>query len=159
MLKYTFGISKTGFCYAFDLQVNYMPYWWFHFQNEIPITCLFTNWKCTYILDFRTWRWSALNMGFMDKRPSRMHGQCFFRSWAGRTTVLSWVQKISKTLWEPSPTPISLSLQVRKGYSLASAAKWSVMNRWKAHDMKLQESKIGPPDNNTCLKVHVYIGF
>ena len=28
-----------------------MLYWWFHFDNEIPITCLFTQWKWTYILD------------------------------------------------------------------------------------------------------------
>ena len=42
------------------------------------INCLFTNWKCTYILDFRPKRWSALNMGFVIKRPSRMQGHCFF---------------------------------------------------------------------------------
>ena len=26
--------------------------------------------------------------------PSRMQGQCYFRSWAGRAVVFSWVQKI-----------------------------------------------------------------
>ena len=46
-----------------------MNCWWFHFWNEIPINCLFTKWKCTYIyiLDFESCRWSALNMGFVDK--------------------------------------------------------------------------------------------
>ena len=36
-----------------------------------------------YILDFGPWRWSALNMGFVDKWPSRMQGQWFSWSWAG----------------------------------------------------------------------------
>ena len=27
-----------------------------------------------YILDFGPWKWSALNMSYMDKRPSRMQG-------------------------------------------------------------------------------------
>jgi hypothetical protein len=63
----------------FDLQVNYMLPWWFHFQNEIPINCSFTYWKCTYILDFRPWRWSALNMGFVVKWPcphTSVFGHC-----------------------------------------------------------------------------------
>jgi hypothetical protein len=53
-------------------------HWWFYFWNEIPINCLFTNWKCTYVFNFRPWRWSALNMGCVVKRPSRRQGQCFF---------------------------------------------------------------------------------
>jgi hypothetical protein len=88
----------------YDLNVNedfgifWLPsycilHWWFHFRNEIPINGLFTRWKCTYILDLRPWRWSALNMGFVVKRPSNMQGQCFFQSWAGLTSVFGWVQK------------------------------------------------------------------
>jgi len=64
--------------WCFDFQVNYVLHWWFHFRNEIPINDLFTRWKCTYILDLRPWRWSALNMGFVVKRPSRMQEQYFF---------------------------------------------------------------------------------
>ena len=45
-----------------------------------------------YILNFRHWRWSALNMRFMDKRPSRIHGQCFVRSYMGRTTTFDRIQ-------------------------------------------------------------------
>ena len=45
-------------------------------SKKIPINCLYTQWKWTYILDFGPWKWSALNMGYMDKRPSRMQGSC-----------------------------------------------------------------------------------
>ena len=38
----------------------------------------FTQWKWTYILNFGPWRWNALNMGFVEKWPSRMQGQWFF---------------------------------------------------------------------------------
>ena len=56
------------------------------------IACLSTNWMYTYILDFRPWRWSAFNMGFVVKQPSRMQGQYFFRSWAGQATCFGQVQ-------------------------------------------------------------------
>ena len=52
-----------------------MFYWRFHFDNETPVNCLFTQWKWTYILDFGPWGWSALNMGFVGKWPSRMQEQ------------------------------------------------------------------------------------
>ena len=42
-------------------------YWQFHFNNDILINCLFARWKLTYILGFGPWRWSAFNMGYMDK--------------------------------------------------------------------------------------------
>jgi hypothetical protein len=70
-------------------------HWWFHFWNKLPIIRLFTIWKCTDVFDFRPWRWSALNMGFVVKLPSRMQGQCFFWSWAGQAIVFRRVQKIS----------------------------------------------------------------
>ena len=41
--------AKWGFCNIFDFQVNYMLYWQFHFENEILVNCLFTQWKWTYI--------------------------------------------------------------------------------------------------------------
>ena len=47
---------------------RYLLYWRFHFEKEIPTT----RWEWTYILDFGPWKWSALNMGYMDKQPSRM---------------------------------------------------------------------------------------
>ena len=55
-----------------------MFYWWFHFEKEFPINCLFTQWKWTYILDYGSWKWSVLNMGYMDKWLSRMQGQFYF---------------------------------------------------------------------------------
>ena len=58
----------------FDFQVNYMLYWWFHFEKEILVNCLFTQWKWTYILDLEPWKRSALNMGYMNKQASRMQG-------------------------------------------------------------------------------------
>ena len=50
-----FLTSKLITCFIVD----------FHFKIEIPINCLLTQWKWTYILDFGPWRWSALNMGYM----------------------------------------------------------------------------------------------
>jgi hypothetical protein len=84
-------------------KVKYVLHWWFHLWNEIAINCLYANWKCTYILDLRPWRWSALNMGFVIKRPARMQGQFLFRSWAGRTTCFGRVPKFP---WRASLTPI-----------------------------------------------------
>ena len=80
--------------------------------NEIPIKCLFTNWKCTYILDFRSWRWSALNMGFVVKQPSRMQGQCFFFKLGG---VDNNFQSGSKFSREGCPRPDLTTPIVRKG--------------------------------------------
>ena len=70
--NYNLNVNEN-FVTFFISKFNYILLEWFHFHNEIPINCLFTNWKCTYILDFRPWRWSALNMGFVVERPSRMH--------------------------------------------------------------------------------------
>ena len=53
-----------------------MLYWRFHFEKEIPVNRLFTQWKWTYISDLGPWQWSALNLGYMDKRPSRIQGSC-----------------------------------------------------------------------------------
>ena len=61
-------------CNIFDFQVDYMFYWWFHFEIEILVNFLFIKRKWTYILDLGPWRWSALKMGYMDKRPSKMQG-------------------------------------------------------------------------------------
>ena len=55
----------------------------FHFDNETPTNCLLTTWKCTYILDFGPWGWSALNMGFVGEWPSRMQEQWIFRNRTG----------------------------------------------------------------------------
>ena len=38
----------------------------------------------THILDFGPWRWSTLNMEFVNKWPSKMQGQWFFWSQARR---------------------------------------------------------------------------
>ena len=40
-------------------------------------------------------KWSALNMGFVVKRPSRMKEQCFFRFRAGRAAIFGRVWKKS----------------------------------------------------------------
>ena len=44
----------------------------------------------TYI-EFWTLRRSALNMGFVDKWPSKIQEQWFFRSWTGLTEVFGGV--------------------------------------------------------------------
>ena len=84
------------FLRVFDFQVNYMLHWRFHFEKGIPRNCSFIHYELEhiyiYILDFGTWRWSALNMGYMNKSPSipvidNMHeGQT--ESW--RTTPWYW---------------------------------------------------------------------
>ena len=89
-----------------------MLYWGFHFDNEIPINCLFTQWKWTYILDFGPWRWSALNMGFVVKRPSRMQGQCFFAKLGG---VGSSFRSGSKMSREGCPRPDLTPPKVLRG--------------------------------------------
>ena len=72
-----------------------MFYWRFHLKSEIPIDCLFTQWKWTCILDLEPWRWSALNMGYIDKRLSRMQGQSFlFQSRVERAVVFNRALKI-----------------------------------------------------------------
>ena len=40
----------------------------------------FTQWKWTYTLDCGPWMWSALNIGFVDKLPSRLQGHWFSKS-------------------------------------------------------------------------------
>ena len=94
---------------VFHFQVNY---WRFHSGNEILIRCLFTKWKCTYILDLRPSRWSALNMRFVDKRLQRMQGQCFW-SWAGWATIFSWVQKYLDLYFMGAP--VHVTLKARRG--------------------------------------------
>ena len=37
--------TNEGFVILHDVQVNYMFYWRFHFENEIPINFLSIQWK------------------------------------------------------------------------------------------------------------------
>ena len=60
-----------------------MLYWPFYFKNWIPVNCIFSLCKWTYILDLGPWRWIAFNMGHMDKWPSRMQGQFYFSKSGG----------------------------------------------------------------------------
>ena len=55
----------------------------FPFGREIPINYLFTrgNEHIDWILDLA--RRSVLNMGFVDKQPSRMQRHFYFLKWAG----------------------------------------------------------------------------
>ena len=102
-----------------------MLYWQFHFENEIPVNCLSTQWKWTYILDFGLWRWSALNMGFVDKWPSRMQGQWFVWSRAdGR------IQKKLSFLDGWLPLPESTSPEEFLGRSLTSPADQCLGSFW-----------------------------
>ena len=72
---------NEDFCNVFDFRVNNILYWHFHFGYDIPVNYLSTKWSCTHILDW-TSNWSPLNMGFVDKRPSRLQGNCCFQSGA-----------------------------------------------------------------------------
>ena len=110
-------------CNIFPFQVNHMLYWWFHFKNELPIKRLFTQWKWTHILGFGAWRWSALNMGYMDKWPSRMQGKFYFLKlggagssfWSGSENFrfVSWGLPRVAESW--ALAPIHLPLKVRRG--------------------------------------------
>jgi len=82
--------------------------------------CLFTRWKwtCVYIYDFGPWRWSVLNTGLVDKWPSRMQGQWFFRSQAGRHKFLVGSKKYGFLSWGlpmPKSTSPESSLGVGRG--------------------------------------------
>jgi hypothetical protein len=74
---------------AFVWDVNYMLYWQLHFENRIAVNCSFTQWKWTCILTFEPWKWSALNMRLVDKWPSRIQRQWFFK--VGRDEQKFWV--------------------------------------------------------------------
>ena len=52
-----------------------MFYWGYHFENEIPINCSFTQWRWTYVLDFGPWRWSDLWLSGLQE----CKGNGFFR--------------------------------------------------------------------------------
>ena len=84
--------------------------WRFHFDNEMPINWLSTQWERRYKLDFGPWRWSALNMGFVDifKWPSRMQGQWFSQSPTGGQKLLVGSRK-SGFLFGQLPLPESTS--------------------------------------------------
>ena len=68
-------------CYIFYFQVRYTLYWHsficfrLYFGKEILVNRLFAKGEWTYRLDFGPSRWSALNMGFVNKQPSRMQGR------------------------------------------------------------------------------------
>ena len=97
--------------------------WRFCFKNEIPINCLFTQWKWTFILDFGSWRRSALNVSYMNKRPSRMQGQYYFLKSGGvDNTFRLRYDNFRFVLWELpggaglwTLTPIHLHLKVCRG--------------------------------------------
>ena len=65
-----------------------------------------------YILDFGPWRWCALNMEFVAKRPSRMQGQCFFSKLGKMGGSFQSGSKISQ---EGSPRPDLTPPKVRRG--------------------------------------------
>ena len=82
-----FYINKIIYC---DFDINYMLYWHFHFRNVILVNCFFTKWKHTHththiVGTFGPWRWSTLNMEFVNKVKCTqwMQWQWFFRSRAG----------------------------------------------------------------------------
>ena len=81
--NYNLITTNEGLVIFLIFQFNCMLYWRVHIENEIPINCLFTQWKWRYILDVGPWRWSALNMGVVDEWHSRMQDDGFFWSWAG----------------------------------------------------------------------------
>ena len=83
-----------------------MFYWRFHFDNETPVNCSFTQWKWTYILDFGPWGWSAFNMGFVRKWPSRIKSNEFFRNQAGGQQFS--VGSIKFWIYERAATPAQL---------------------------------------------------
>jgi hypothetical protein len=93
----------------FGFQVNYMLYWPFHFEKEIPVNCLFTQWKWTYILDVGPWKRSALDMGYMDEQPSRMQGSGQGR---GRPGSRDW----GSGFFGVAPARHSNACNARRGY-------------------------------------------
>jgi hypothetical protein len=102
-------VYVVPFCKAF-LQIHYMLSWHsftcfrFRFGNEIAISCLFTKEKGTNILNFEPSRWSALNMRFVEKQPSKMQGG-FFLEWDGPPTVVSGVLKNQNEKLTGRPLP------------------------------------------------------
>ena len=121
-----------------------MLYWPFRFDNEIPVNCLFTQWKWPYILDFKLWRWSALNMGFVVKWFSKMQGQCFFRSWAGWAAVFGRVQKFREDhpdLTTPNPC-VSSTAQISEVHKSATLSKRNSFSPYRRLIARLSRSEL-----------------
>ena len=95
--------------------------WRFHFKNDIIVNYLSTHWKWTNILDFKSWRWSALDMGFVEKWSSRMQGQWFFRSRAERAEVIGRDQKILNFFVGQLHLPVTTSPKKLVGGKILSA--------------------------------------
>ena len=115
---------------VFYFQVNYMHYWRLHFEKEILVNCLFTQWKWAYILDFGPWKWSALNMGYMDKQPSRMQRQA--RSGRARVEVgHGWGAK-ALAFFGDAPARRSDVCNARRGY--LESPPWSPYTHFTNRD-------------------------
>ena len=95
----------------------------FHFKNVIPINFLFTQWKWAYILDFGPQKWSALNMKFMDKWPSRMQGPWSFQNRADMQQFFGQVQKIWIFRMGGCPYPNLPPWKVHEGSVTSSISK------------------------------------
>ena len=81
----------------------------------IPVDCIFAQWKWAYILEFGPWRWGALNVGFVDKWPSRMQGQWFNRSQTSGQQFSVESRNSRFFGWAAAPARIYLPWKVRGG--------------------------------------------
>ena len=111
-----------------------MLYCRLHFKKELQVNFLFTQWKWTYTLDFEPWRWNALNMGFVEKWPSRMQWQWFFGSRVGRAEAFGRSRKSWFLCGAAAPARIYLPPKARSlagvGYRPPSICLWwSTRNR------------------------------
>ena len=137
------------FCNVLDLHVNYMLYWWFHFQCKIPINCLFIYWKCAYILDLDLEDEVHSIWDFCTSSLQECKNNVFPEVGQGVPQISVRFKKSQKNYSVPKPISAS-PYKVHRG-TLASAPKWSVTNQWKADDKKLQKSEKGPPDSGICF--------
>ena len=87
-----------------------MLYWWFHFENEIPINCLFTQWKWTYvywILDLKGEVHSMWDLWISGLQECKGNGVSEFRRAGGQNFSVG--SKRSRFLFGGLPLPESTS--------------------------------------------------
>ena len=116
-------------------------------MNSQSIVYLLNENEYIYILDFGPWRWSALNMEFVEKWPSRMQ-ECngFFEKWAGRTKNFGRIQKISVSLWGSWPCPYLPPRKARRGRMLPSMC--NSLKCWFEHPLPKPQNVVGKGGRN-----------
>ena len=147
----------------FHFKVNYMFYWRFSFWNEISIDCLFSKWKCTYVLDFGPWRVNCTQYGDLwTNNFQECKGNVFFEVGWARQQLSDGFKKISNLLWVVAQVPIHLPLKARRGVFNVPYDRYWLLNAstfWQLMRSPPKTSNANLIKNPTCLEHEVFICY